>query len=75
MKMRKFFSFIKKTTSNNKNFIVYTLVGAFISLLNILLVWILIDFLHVDTLIATSSVVGFLFLFKFYLYKKTGFTA
>jgi len=72
--MRKVVNFIEKKTSKNKNFITYTLVGAFTSLLNIILVWILIDFLHVHTLIATSGVVGFLFLFKFYLYKKTGFT-
>jgi hypothetical protein len=72
--MEKLINFIEKITSKNKNFITYTLVGAVISLLNIILVWILIDFLHVHTLIATSGVVGFLFLFKFYLYKKTGFT-
>jgi len=72
--MKKLVELAKATTSKNKNFITYTLVGAFISLLNIILVWILIDFLHVHTLIATSGVVGFLFLFKFYLYKKTGFT-
>lgn len=72
--MEKLINFIEKITSKNKNFITYTLVGAFISLLNIILVWILIDFLHVHTLLATSGVVGFLFLFKFYLYKKTGFT-
>ena len=72
--MRKLANFTKETTIKNKNFITYTLVGAFISFLNIILVWVLIDFFHVHTLIATSSVVGFLFLFKFYLYKKTGFT-
>ena len=72
--MKKIVELVKATNSKNKNFITYTLVGAFISLLNIILVWILIDFLHVHTLIATSGVVGFLFLFKFYLYKKTGFT-
>ena len=72
--MIKLINFIEKTTSKNKNFIIYTLVGAFISFLNIILVWILIDFLHVHTLIATSGVVAFLFLFKFYLYRKTGFT-
>jgi hypothetical protein len=72
--MRKLANFTTETTIKNKNFITYTLVGAFISLLNIILVWVLIDFFHVHTLIATSGVVGFLFLFKFYLYKKTGFT-
>ena len=73
--MRKLANFTTETTIKNKNFITYTLVGAFISLLNIILVWVLIDFFHVHTLVATSGVVGFLFLFKFYLYKKTGFTA
>jgi len=70
--MRKAIKFAKRTT--NKNFFTYTWVGTFISLLNIILVWILIDFLHVHTLIATTGVIGFLFFFKFYLYKKTGFT-
>jgi len=73
--MRKLTNFTTAATIKNKNFIIYTLVGAFISLLNIILVWVLIDFFHVHTLIATSGVVGFLFLFKFYLYKKTGFTS
>lgn len=73
--MKKTINFAKKLAKQNKNLILYTTIGAFISLLNILLVWILIDFFKVSTLIATSGVVGSLFVFKFYLYKKTSFTS
>ena len=75
--MKKKFNFAKKLAkqNKNKNLMLYTTIGAFISLLNIVLVWILIDLFKIPTLIATSVVVGSLFVFKFYLYKKTGFTS
>lgn len=57
-----------------RNFTIYTIVGAFISLINIFLVWLLIDIFHVPTLISTAAVVGLLFLVKFIIYRKTGFT-
>ena len=73
--MKKKFNFAKKLAKQNKNLILYTTIGAFISLLNIVFVWILIDLFKIPTLIAASVVVGSLFVFKFYLYKKTGFTS
>ena len=57
-----------------KNFLIYTYVGLIVSLMNIFFVWLLIDVFHVNTLLSTSLVVGFLFLIKFAIYKKTGFT-
>ncbi|MDD5031500.1 MAG: hypothetical protein PHR36_00430 [Patescibacteria group bacterium] len=57
-----------------KNFTIYTIVGAFISLVNIILVWLLIDIFHISTLISTTAVVGLLFIVKFIMYRKTGFT-
>ena len=65
------FIFMSKT---RKNFTIYTTVGAFVSLANIIFVWLLIDIFHVPTLISTSAVVGFLFFLKFAIYRKTGFT-
>ena len=61
-------------SKTRKNFTVYLLVGGFISLLNIILVWLLIDIFHVSTLLSTTAVVGFLFFLKFIIYRKTGFT-
>jgi len=68
---------IKNYLSGNKtrkNFTIYTIVGAFVSLANIFLVWLLIDIFHIHTLISTTVVVGLLFLVKFIIYRKTGFT-
>jgi len=57
-----------------KSFTIYSSVGAFISTANIFLVWLLIEVFEVNTLISTSSVVIFLFVLKFFIYRKTGFT-
>ncbi|MDD5290965.1 MAG: hypothetical protein PHZ04_02505 [Patescibacteria group bacterium] len=61
-------------SKTRKNLIIYSLVGGFISLLNIILVWLLIDVFHISTLLSTSAVVAFLFFLKFVIYRKTGFT-
>jgi len=66
--------FIKNQLQKRKPFVIYSGVGIFIALLNIVLLWLFIDILLMPTIIASTIIVGGLFLFKFYLYKKTGFT-
>jgi len=65
--------FIKNQLQKRKSFIIYSGVGIFITILNIFLIWLFIDIFNIPTVIASTIVVGGLFLFKFYLYKKTGF--
>ncbi|MAG38835.1 hypothetical protein CMO90_01995 [Candidatus Woesearchaeota archaeon] len=57
--------FLKK---NSINFSKYTFIGLIVSLLNIFFVWLLIDILKIETLMATSLVVMSVFFLKFYLY-------
>jgi putative flippase GtrA len=79
---------IKKRISNNKHikkivnhqyikkhrgFINYTWVGIAVTILNIFFLWLFIDIFRIPTIISSISVVGGLFLLKYYLYKKTGF--
>lgn len=66
--------FIKNQIQKRRSFAAYTGVGIFITLLNIVLLWLFIDVFNISTIIASTIVVVGLFLFKFYLYKKTGFT-
>jgi len=61
-------------SKTRKNLIIYSVVGGFISLLNIIFVWLLIDVFHFSTLFSTTIVVGLLFFLKFIIYRKTGFT-
>ncbi len=65
---------MKEVIKKNNNFMIYTHVGIIITILNIFLLWIFIDFLEIPTLISSTLIVGGLFILKFYLYKKTGFT-
>ena len=63
---------MKKLKKNNNNFFTYTYVGVIVTVLNISLLWLFIDIFEIPTLISSTVIVGGLFLFKFYLYKKTG---
>jgi len=65
---------LNKLWKKHRNFIIYFLVGAFISLTNIILLYIFIDLLGIPTLISSTAVVGGTFLLKFFMYKWTGFT-
>ncbi len=65
---------MKKMFEKNKNFITYSYVGLFITFLNIILLWIFIDLLNIPTILSSTIIVGGLFILKFYMYKKTGFT-
>ncbi len=58
----------------NRNFIVYTVVGAFITILNIVLLWLFIDIFKIPTILSSTLIVGGLFIIKFFIYKATGFT-
>lgn len=55
-------------------FFKYTWVGGIFSVLNIILLWIMIDMLKIPTLISSTVVVGGLFVAKYFAYKLTGFT-
>ena len=72
----KFFSYrITKLFSRKKlghiQFIIYTVIVGFCYLLDIFLVWLLIDVLHIKTLISVTLVIGGLFLLRFILFKAT----
>lgn len=58
----------------NKNFMIYTIVGILITILNIALLWLFIDIFRIPTLISSTIIVGGLFILKFIIYKATGFT-
>jgi len=59
----------------NLPFFKYTWVGAIFSVLNIVLLWIMIDMMHIPTLISSTVVVGGLFVAKYFAYKLTGLVA
>jgi len=65
---------IKNLWETQRNFIIYLLVGAGISLANIVLLYILIDIVGLSTIISGTLVVGSLFILKYFIYKWTGFT-
>lgn len=66
--------FIKNQLQKNKSFVIYTYVGIIITILNIVLLWVMIDIFKIPTLISSTVVVVGLFILKFYMYKRTGFT-
>ncbi len=51
----------------NKKFFHYAWIGVFISLLNIFLLWLLIDIFHIQTVVSSTLVVTFNFLFRYVL--------
>ena len=65
---------MKKLIKKHKNFFTYAYVGIIVTVLNIFLLWLFIDIYRIPTLISSTIIVGGLFLFKFFLYVKTGFT-
>ena len=60
---------------NKRNFIIYTTVGGFISVLNVFLIWLLVDIFQINTVLSGAIVVGGLFVLKYIIYKLTGFTS
>jgi len=52
-----------------KSFIHYAWMGSFFSLLNIILLWLLIDFFLIPTLISSTIVVGGTFLLRYAFFR------
>jgi len=59
----------------HKNFIKYTAVGIVVSIINVALLYFLIDILKIPTVISGTVVVGITFLLKYFLYNWTGFAS
>lgn len=57
---------------SNHPFVKYTWVGGVFSMLNIILLWIFIDWFHISTLISSTVIVGGLFIGKYFFYRLTG---
>lgn len=64
---------IHKYFIKHRSFIIYSLVGAGISGVNIVLLYLLIDIFKISTVISSTIVVGGTFIFKYYVFKWTGF--
>ena len=60
-----------KTLFLNKKFAHYTWIGIFISLLNIFLLWLLIDIFNISTIISSALVVGATFILRYVLFDAT----
>jgi len=58
----------------HKNFLIYFSVGLFMAALNVFFLWLMIDIWRIPTVLSSTVVVGSIFLMKFWVYKKTGFT-
>ncbi|MBI4145208.1 GtrA family protein [Candidatus Woesearchaeota archaeon] len=65
---------VKDQLRKHRQFVKYAVVGVIVSILNIVALWLLIDWLHIPTLIASTGVVVALFILKFWMYRVTGFT-
>ncbi len=56
----------------DRKFFIYTCVGVFISVLNIFLLWLLIDVFTIPTVIASTLVIGATFIFRYVLFRVFG---
>lgn len=54
----------------HKKFLHYTWIGVFISLLNIFLLWLLIDNFHIPTIISSTLVVVGTFILRYILFDS-----
>ena len=59
--------------NNRKQFTIYVVVGVFMTVLSIFLMWLLIDVFKINTILSGIIITGGLFILKFIIYKKTGF--
>ena len=57
----------------DKRFVRYTWVGIVISVLNVFLLWLFIDVLHIQTVISSAVVIGATFIIRYLLYVYTNF--
>jgi len=53
----------------DKKFAHYTWIGIFISVLNIFLLWLLIDIFSISTIISSTLVIGFTFILRYILFS------
>ncbi len=52
----------------DRKFFYYTCIGTFIAVLNIFLLWLLIDIVKMKTVVASTLVIGFTFIFRYVLF-------
>ncbi|MBI2065649.1 MAG: GtrA family protein [Candidatus Zambryskibacteria bacterium] len=52
----------------DKKFVHYTWISIFISILNIFLIWLLIDIIGIPTLISTTVVIGSTFIIRYIIF-------
>lgn len=53
----------------DRRFVAYTWIGVAISTLNIALLWLTIDVMHVPTLVASTVIIGGTFLLRYVLFS------
>ena len=54
----------------SRKFAHYTWIGVFISLLNIFLLWLMIDIFHIGTVISSAIVIGATFILRYLLFRR-----
>ena len=54
----------------NRRFFNYFWISILVSLINIIALWLLIDFLHIPTLLATTVVIGSTFIGRYILFNR-----
>lgn len=74
--MKKLKEYILKSPAGrlflDKKFFHYTLIGVCISILNIFLLWLLIDIFKIPTVISSTLVIGATFIFRYILFRVFG---
>ena len=63
---------LNEIKNQKTNFSKYSFIGLFITIINIIMLYIMIDILGISTIASSTIVVGGLFIKKFILYIKTG---
>ncbi|MBI5138661.1 MAG: GtrA family protein [Candidatus Vogelbacteria bacterium] len=54
----------------DKKFFHYTWIGIFISVLNVFLLWLLIDILSISTVVSSILVIGLTFIIRYVLFRR-----
>jgi uncharacterized membrane protein YwzB len=76
MHILKYFSYrtsklFDSKTIGSRQFIIYSVIVVFSSILHILLIWFMVDGLHLSTIISVTTVVVGLFIMRFILFRST----
>lgn len=56
----------------DKKFFHYTWIGIFISVINVLLLWLLIDVAHLSTVLSSTIVVALTFVIRYVMFRRFG---